>query len=452
MKKRIICLFLTVVFLCAACQKTPETEIIVNKGNGVEAIVEETAAPTRPIYEGIPSALNLNWESERLIINIAADVFVPKVTSVPVYQVTEPVYTQRQVDMAVKALLGNAVLYDTNSMAYTKEELMEMLLYEKRLLEDVKSGENTIYQGTIEHLEDNIRLLEEKIKHVDDFKPLTVETSAYSQSRNLNVYTQEQTNKKYFIATSENILYMRYYIRPFVPTSYLKEEEMISLSLKRTDAEAAAKRCVQELGYTDMDISAVSKGELLSGEESIGSGKNELAYIFFFTRTVDGIPLTYEEHERASAASGNESDANLFSHAWEYESIRVAVSDAGVEEVYINGNLLIGNKVNENVQLLPFETILEHAKAALSQKYSFLDSRGVDAKSCLRIDRIKFGYMQVATSASKDYHLLIPVWDFYGALDMVETDGTLNQAVSTQYSELTINAMDGSLIDRDKGY
>ena len=227
---------------------------------------------------------------------------------------------------------------------------------------------------------------------------------------------------------------------------------MISLTVERTDAEAAAKRCVQDLGYTDMDISAVSKGELLSGEESIGSGKNEPAYIFFFTRTVDGIPLTYEERERASAASGSAADSTLFSHAWEYESIRVAVSDAGVEEVYINGNMLLGDKVYDNVQLLPFETILEHAEAALFQKYSFLDSRGVDAISYLLIDRIKFGYMQVATTASEDYHLLIPVWDFFGAVDMTETDGTLTLGVSTLYSELTVNAMDGSIIDRDKGY
>ena len=137
---KLIFLLLAVLLLCTACQETPVTEIVVNKGDGVEAVVEETTTSTRPIYEDIPSTLNFNWESERLIISIAADVYVPKVTAVPVYQVTEPAYTQQQVDTAVKVFMGNAVLYDTNSMAYTKEELMEMLLYEKRLLEDVKAA------------------------------------------------------------------------------------------------------------------------------------------------------------------------------------------------------------------------------------------------------------------------------------------------------------------------
>lgn len=76
----------------------------------------------------------------------------------------------------------------------------------------------------------------------------------------------------------------------------------------------------------------------------------------------------------------------------------------------------------------------------------------------LIIDRCSLGLAKVAQKNS-DKYMLIPVWDFFGYITyeyvagIAETDEnneiTYRQA---EYSFLTINAIDGSVIDRNLGY
>ena len=72
------------------------------------------------------------------------------------------------------------------------------------------------------------------------------------------------------------------------------------------------------------------------------------------------------------------------------------------------------------------------------------------------IDRIVLGYARIY-EPSKDAHtgLLVPVWDFFGTRKIEsEYDGD-SYSDTTDYptwSYLTINAVDGSIIDRSLGY
>ena len=76
--------------------------------------------------------------------------------------------------------------------------------------------------------------------------------------------------------------------------------------------------------------------------------------------------------------------------------------------------------------------------------------------SVYNIDRIVLGYARIY-EPSTDAHtgVLIPVWDFFGSMTSEsEYNGETESNTSKDPNEsfLTINAVDGSIIDRDLGY
>ena len=80
----------------------------------------------------------------------------------------------------------------------------------------------------------------------------------------------------------------------------------------------------------------------------------------------------------------------------------------------------------------------------------------------LFITKIVLGYARVKMSDSNTY-ILVPVWDFFGTYEAINNGDKQNpnrneysqQMDNTQnfmHSFLTINAVDGSVIDRSLGY
>lgn len=77
-----------------------------------------------------------------------------------------------------------------------------------------------------------------------------------------------------------------------------------------------------------------------------------------------------------------------------------------------------------------------------------------------KIDRIVFGYTRIYEPKSDSRSgVLVPVWDFFGSYEGTYKEeaewetGSENFLYAPQYeSYLTINAIDGSVIDRGLGY
>ena len=100
-----------------------------------------------------------------------------------------------------------------------------------------------------------------------------------------------------------------------------------------------------------------------------------------------------------------------------------------------------------------FDEIKERAEEYFFLRYQSVnqsDSNTTD-KRIIYIDRINLGYMQI-TAQNSSKQTLIPVWDFFGWEEIVNAE-TINQVtINGQTSYLTINAIDGSIIDRSLGY
>lgn len=100
--------------------------------------------------------------------------------------------------------------------------------------------------------------------------------------------------------------------------------------------------------------------------------------------------------------------------------------------------------------LLPFDQIMEVfiRIAPLSIAANELNSKfGNQYVNNLYIKEIRLGYMCTMDRDRPERHLLIPVWDFYGEQEFRDGYYTFDNQ-----SLFTINAMDGTVIDRDYGH
>lgn len=171
-----------------------------------------------------------------------------------------------------------------------------------------------------------------------------------------------------------------------------------------------------------------------------------LAYGFTYTRSVDAVPITYADYgyiytdfeDRAMAPAPGQEYITLVIHGDRIVNFRW-------QDPYE-----IGEMVQPQTELLPFEKIMDifGTIAPLSAQSNENDTgRKSRPNNGMNITEIRLGYMPVLCRDNPNQWELRPVWDFMGSriLPLATYDYPC-------YSLLTIDAMDGTIIDRNYGY
>lgn len=201
------------------------------------------------------------------------------------------------------------------------------------------------------------------------------------------------------------------------------------------EAAALARRAAQAVapGLTEM-----------TGGVAIGrDGKTE-GYEFCFYRLLNGIPVTY------TASRGIQDMAStsvIHKEPWPFEALRIIVyGDIGIGTVLYESPYQIGETLEEAPPLLSFDQIMQVAETILPLKLAYLEQEGKAVHA--HVYRITFGYARVDCMDTLYQYKLVPAWDFFGVVE----DSSRKEYAFDNYSLLTINAMDGTVIDRNYGY
>lgn len=181
----------------------------------------------------------------------------------------------------------------------------------------------------------------------------------------------------------------------------------------------------------------------------LGSDEGEEAYQICFTRTVDGIPVTYTMEEANYLEEEEDGTPIHYRILYPYESLRLVVSNEGITRARYESPYVLSAPLEKNAALLPFDQILRVAQSILPIKYAWLeDSYTIE----IRVDRITLGYTRLDFKDDMYRYKLVPAWDFFGTYDCY-CDGQLIVSHHEDFQSLiTINAMDGIVIDRKFGF
>ena len=215
------------------------------------------------------------------------------------------------------------------------------------------------------------------------------------------------------------------------------------------DARAAADAVVSQV-FPDFQFwGSADKKNLNHLGERIGQGNlMEYGYRFYYTRVLNGIPVSYV-YVQGGADTESRVQTTMYAPVPPYEKLFIDVGENGIFQIQLQHPLQIGDVMGE-AALLPFDQIMEvfGRIAPLSIAANELNSKfGKKYVNNHYIKEIRLGYMCTMDRDRPERHLLITVWDFYGEREFRDGYYTFDNQ-----SLFTINAMVGTVIDRDYGY
>lgn len=494
------------VGLLAGCAKTPETSVVKQKGEAAmekyqEAKSSEPGIDLRTVLNAPEHYISENKDATgKLALYTDAEVEIPEVDKVAAVYVSQHPFEQADIDRITNIFFEDADVYDARSYTEkTKDEwqavLEELKGYEAAGNMDPQNwgtDENGNYMydlyGEIEGAEQAYASAPEKRELIKleapyEFRKQDERFSLYSSEILYGfVNTADGTSYRYDMEKSDSTP-MSIWIKKVIGESDITEassrrwfeydgmktlyswvpeekEVLADIGISWEEAQKIADEKVAKLNIPNMEVNA-SEYVIELGENNSGIPQREnmtnVGYAFHYTRKLNQIPITY-----TPITGGGKEDKSDETTPWSYETLDIYVTKEGIDEVTFLNQYDMGETKAENLELMPFSEIMDvYEKMMIVQNADVLvDQRdsGGDIGEPLQarnyyIKEIKFGYTRIYDPQSNGRKgLLVPVWDFFGQYEQSYEGDTMTMVNDVNKSFLTINAVDGTVVDRWIGY
>lgn len=225
----------------------------------------------------------------------------------------------------------------------------------------------------------------------------------------------------------------------------LSERNPVGVTVPLETARNSAEDVVKAMGI-DLTVAQVRYADLSSSFDFDADNIERQAYVFYFTREVNGIQSTYDTHDGTDVEAEDK-----YGNILPYERLTILSDDSGIIFFEYVSHSKVTEIKNDNVKIKSFEDIYEIFKDSFETKYVLTDNLEFK-KVTYNITRIALGLSRVRIKDSTSEYMLLPVWDFFGTKETQSYDGTTYKDSFLDFSLLTINAVDGSVINRGLGY
>ena len=479
MRKAIFAILVTLFVLTTlvACQKTPEDSIVVGKNNAI--MIEkaqgdaETPGASGNLYKSleVPNTYQNNLTSKGGRLNVLVDAPITLPTSaLPIVRVAPASFTSENVRTYADALFGeNASYIDMSTDNYTKGYYQREINRLRNAINEWDTTGNQEYDlvyGSKNEAEQGLSMLINKAASAPDSLPRYTPSFEWKvansgdQQKNGN---NASTNKSmYIFAMPDEATVSRLLVQDRrmgvnqVNLTYERDiTNGIGMIVSSDSMDVSNLIAISEEAALQLAQDTISKcginGFTCTGTQQLiyntnSSTRKMPLYRFMFTRQVNGVNETYTNADYSRTDGEGK--------PWQYEKINVLVSDQGIEFFQYRGPVEVRDIVLTNAKLLPFSDIRAIFEKMIVIVNNTADTESQDSTVRLEyhISDIVLGLMCVREQNS-DAGLLIPVWDFRGYGRVVgDIEGSYLIESNGYKSFLTINAVDGSIVDRTSGY
>ncbi len=252
-------------------------------------------------------------------------------------------------------------------------------------------------------------------------------------------------------------------------------EVLAKLATTPAQAKAQVEDMLARAGIDNMVVVAMylTDDENLGGVDGIVSDAAHYAYKLYLCRIVGGIPVAYingasmtggeqamdeaVKNGEMVTAEGIES-AYGYGGEWHYETIDVMVDDTGIISLDWYSPLIIGDAAVERATLMPFNDIALKFEKQMQIEWETRAQEDYFSEIAFTVDHVSLEYQRIAEQNSIEDGLLVPVWNFYAACTAIDPDGEDHGPAMMSgdgvydWPLMTINAVDGSIIDIMQGY
>ena len=497
MKKHIIIILLASLLLLCACQPTPETEFVINKGDNVLEqklyATPEPVADTVSLHENAsaapesepasePTAAPIRqqifpdrWDEdgiklrEHATLSIHTDIETRADGQYPAYRTQAEPFTEEQVIRFAEILLPKPVELELIE-AKTKQELQDEL---QQYLDDVADWEEWVATGKQGDRDDTGFDPEEvkkttdwymnEIKHAPDTLD-AVPVSDYSsyrigQQAGYRLENGESATITTFVGDVSNVLQIsnrcKRYGYVYYETQYQKDlndpgfgndKLWMDAALSQEDAEATLKKGLDRLGLNGFEIRYAERATLLDTSETRTDNVSG-GWGFQLSRSF-GYPLIDVPFRVSDNLDFGSSDGYSVNKPIHEETITVFVDENGIEYFCYSGRKTVLSEVNPNVELIPFADVQKIVKNALSVSCPTWAYCEGDTDCELEIYRMVLTTQTLRVPDSNDYYE-IPCWVvlFDGLFERTpEGRAATRNDRGMSHDAIIINAVDGTVV------
>ena len=499
-KKKIIAVLCIMAIGIGGCQQTPDTSIVKNKN------MDKLISAARKDQDNVSDLSDIKEyedykktiEDSKLGVTIHADakVAIPNVEKLSMFRVEQQPIQQEFLEKVRKVLLKDQKIYD-GSITYqkTKDVIEEEIAIWKREIADYEgeAQDKKEYEKEVQKEINRLKKEYEKapksmqfqgnesdgtIRKVKELLKKDPKNEFYMWEDDLNpdgdVYcgiTDGNDGNYASLFVQNNPEYgncLRYYVGKhgyeFLEGAIVGGDEFGYLGEEQTEgrkeftdegttisieeAKKKADNLITQLGLSEFQF---YEGEMreegadirreLEGLETKGYRK---LYVLRYMRNVKDVFVTYESVGKYSESFVGE---NVKKMHWPVETIEIRVNDNGIAGFFFEAPTKITETVVENASLKSFDEI----KGIFEKMVAIANASQADdepRETKITVDQVVLGYTRISEKDSFHTGLLVPVWDFMGTVEV--TDG--KETGIEKKSILTINAIDGSVINRTLGY
>lgn len=482
--KRILVVLLSLALLLA-CVPTPEQEFVVNKADGV--LTERIAAsPAEEKRFEAPAHVEKTVEANGFTVKIAAAVELPGGDRYPVAEVVPKSYDADWArDMLNRIADGKQLLIRESEaganmtregilreIQWLQEDITNLDEHYDTLSEAEKVEKRAELNEALEAWEAYYREAPENTDHMDADLSDAAYRATGKMSAEIDCGRTNRTHHSTIDASADghvqfaNMDDVLLFSRAYSPV----EGPLRGVTMTEAEAVKTASAFLAKLGETELKPVLVLAADCpRGGDES----HDEQAYAIWFTRPVEGMPGAYADSQQDVYGQYSQNGGDrAYSAPCGQEYAYFLVRDTGVNWFDWYNPSTVTRTVNENVLLVPFDTVLDAFKKqirlevfpALEEKRAISGVTISDTTLC--IDRIALEIVRVRKQNTSETYLLLPVWTFYGTL-VLHGENLQNLAFSRGWSVtetgeavyavpgacyLQINAIDGSVINPALGY
>ena len=480
--KRICCPFIALLMalsLLSACQPTPEVEPVAQKDS--EALIERVEVAEEDVADmaEAPESRHITREltevSQRtgIDITIDADVVLPETDAIPVARVQSGHQNMSVLENIWKILgNGSGMLEDFPRSYYEGQARMWMEFRENGVLDKYSSFEEM--DAAIEELlaeaatkpaepvfspESPMETVVESV--TEDGTPIKYIPIFYGWSDQETVYEMQLSTLgpiSFLRNIDESYIWNEYHFANpldiYLPAIERGEFRVQLPERSIEDAQAYAEQLLADIGITDFACVVARIAPLIPRFFNEQQDVCPCAYELLFTRQVAGVNVTYNDVQ----SSGGElrdrpADSPDYTPIWDYEYIQLLVDDAGVFALEFRQPYEVTEIMTERAEILSLEEAVASFERMIGYQYAAYETgqRELCDDAYLCIDEIRLGLTRIAEKNAQEQGYLVPSWTFFGHYKLSDfwPDGEGHHGTE---AILIVNALDGSIIDPDRGF
>lgn len=473
--KRFITLFLIslILTLFISCQPTPEKAIVVNKGNDeLTDLIAQTNDKSNEFniasWQEEFRAYDNNTSKVPMNVSVNATVKTPDIKQFPVVNIKQRDFNKNDLKIMTDFFFQGDIKFSVGQYM-TPEEINQSIVEIKQTIYKLQNNTEINSEGTIANLEYKIKQYENnlsksvefekltnadwnKIKGTPDYVHLVSLNNGKSSSILIDNSADKNESRVAYYENKYDYLAEKDNVSMYQPNNEKSPKgTQITLNKAKELANSVASRLDKDMKYYGYSIRTKEQLETIY---EVGDATNE-CFVLHYTRRIHDAPVTYEY----SSAQYSEE----YGEHWNYEYMTFYIDDTGIIAFIWDNPKQVLETINSNVSMLTFEEVKDYFKKQIVIKNATMsDYSDYYDYTIFKVSRVELGMTIVKKKDHNDEFMAIPVWDFFGNFSWAYTDKALsewkepNKIYQTltweELSYLTINAIDGSIIDRKLGF